>query len=103
MTKIFAIIKITRPVNLVITFISIVIAAIICSYGVFARDKVIFAAVSGALAAAAGNIINDLFDIEIDKINRPDRPLASNILTMVKQFLFLLFFAFIFIVFLLYK
>jgi len=81
MTKLIAVFKITRPVNLIITFISIVIAAVICSYGVFAADKVIFAAASGALAAAAGNIINDLFDIEIDRINRPDRPLPSNKLT----------------------
>jgi len=78
--KLFAAIRITRPVNLIITFISIVIAAVICSDGIYPAGKIFFAAASGALAAAAGNIINDLFDIEIDKINRPDRPLASNIL-----------------------
>ncbi|MFX0168805.1 MAG: geranylgeranylglycerol-phosphate geranylgeranyltransferase [Candidatus Hodarchaeota archaeon] len=27
--------------------------------------------------AAAGNVVNDIFDIEVDKINRPDRPLPS--------------------------
>lgn len=29
------------------------------------------------LIAAAGNIINDYFDIEVDKFNRPERPLPS--------------------------
>jgi geranylgeranylglycerol-phosphate geranylgeranyltransferase len=76
--KLIAVIVITRPVNLIITSFSILIAAVICSAGTFESDKIIFASVSGAIAAAAGNIINDLFDIDIDKINRPFRPLASN-------------------------
>jgi geranylgeranylglycerol-phosphate geranylgeranyltransferase len=92
MTKSIAIIRITRPVNLIITFFSIIIAALICSNGMIAPGRVIFASVSGALTAAAGNIINDLFDIEIDKINRPGRPLASGILTRREAgFLFVFF------------
>lgn len=80
-TKINAIIRITRPVNVIITFISIIIAAVICSAGGLATGKIIITALSGGIAAAAGNIINDYYDIEIDKINRPDRPLVSKILT----------------------
>jgi 4-hydroxybenzoate polyprenyltransferase len=34
-----------------------------------------------ALLVGAGNLHNDLTDLEIDKINRPDRPLASGRLT----------------------
>jgi len=37
----------------------------------------LLAGLSGALVNAGGNIINDYFDIEIDKINRPNRPLPS--------------------------
>jgi geranylgeranylglycerol-phosphate geranylgeranyltransferase len=95
MNKLNAVCKIIRPVNLIITFISIVIAVIICSNGAFAADKIIFASVSGALAAAAGNIINDLFDIDIDKINRPDRPLASNKLTRLQAVSFYILFSFL--------
>ena len=32
--------------------------------------------------AAAGNVINDVFDIEIDKINRPDRPIPSGAVSL---------------------
>ena len=78
--KIIAIIRITRPINVIITFLSIVIAAFICSSGKTEVIKIIYAAVSGALAAAAGNIINDYYDIDVDKINRPDRPLVSKII-----------------------
>jgi geranylgeranylglycerol-phosphate geranylgeranyltransferase len=39
--------------------------------------KILMAAFSGALAASAGNIINDIIDVEIDRINRPERVLPS--------------------------
>jgi geranylgeranylglycerol-phosphate geranylgeranyltransferase len=32
--------------------------------------------------AAAGNIINDIFDIDVDKINKPNRPLPRKALTL---------------------
>ena len=35
------------------------------------------AATSAALTAAAGNVVNDIYDIESDKINHPKRPLAK--------------------------
>ncbi len=77
MTVISAVYKIIRPVNFLITFFSIVVAAIICSYGSFPIITVLSAALSGALAAASGILINDIFDLQIDKINRPGRPLPA--------------------------
>jgi geranylgeranylglycerol-phosphate geranylgeranyltransferase len=78
--KLSAYIKITRPVNCFITFISIIISGIICADYYFSSVAIVLAAFSGALSAASGNIINDYFDVETDKINRPDRPLVSNVL-----------------------
>ena len=40
--------------------------------------KLIFAGISASVAAMAGYVINDLFDIEIDRINRPERALPGN-------------------------
>lgn len=40
------------------------------------RDFALFV-LSVLLIAAGGNIINDYFDLEVDKFNRPDRPLPS--------------------------
>ncbi len=34
-----------------------------------------------ALVTAAGNVINDFFDAEIDAVNRPDRPIPSGAVT----------------------
>ena len=43
---------------------------------------VIVAGMSGGLIAAGGNAINDFFDLKVDKINRPDRPLPRGIVTL---------------------
>lgn len=43
---------------------------------------VILAAVSIALLGAGANIMNDIIDVEIDRVNRPDRPLVSGRFSM---------------------
>ena len=77
---------ITRPVNVVITFVSVVIATIICLPTKIPELYVLLAAFSAAQTAASGNIINDIFDIEIDKINRPLRPLPSGKITVKEAY-----------------
>jgi geranylgeranylglycerol-phosphate geranylgeranyltransferase len=84
--KLTAIVKITRPINLLITFISVIVAAFICQPILFPRIDVILAAFTASFVMASGNIINDIYDIEIDKINRPERPLPSNKITIVQAY-----------------
>ncbi|PKL87447.1 MAG: hypothetical protein CVV23_15235 [Ignavibacteriae bacterium HGW-Ignavibacteriae-2] len=76
-----AIIKIMRPVNFLITFASVIVAALICIQGSFETLNILSAALSASFVTSAGNIINDYFDIEIDRINRPNRVLPSGLLT----------------------
>lgn len=88
-----AIIKISRPINFVLTFLSIVVAGFIASKK-FDLSFVLFsAALAGAFSSAAGNIINDYYDVEIDKINRPDRIIPSNL--MSKESVLKLYFVFL--------
>jgi geranylgeranylglycerol-phosphate geranylgeranyltransferase len=76
MNTITALIKISRPVNVIISFITIVVAAELAG-GLSPIKNVILAATSAALIAIGANVINDFFDIEIDRINKPKRPLAA--------------------------
>ncbi len=92
MNTILAIIKISRPVNTIITFATVFIAAIICKTNQSLDITVFYAGLSAMLVAAAGNIINDIFDYEIDKINRPERPLPSGKITKRNAIIFYLLF-----------
>ncbi len=75
-------IQITRPVNFVITFLSVIVAAAICVEGDYQVYKIILAAFSASFTLSAGNIINDIKDIETDKVSHPKRPLAAGKITV---------------------
>jgi geranylgeranylglycerol-phosphate geranylgeranyltransferase len=75
-------IKLVRPANIFITFFSIAVASLIVGGTDTQWVAIVAASISGALIAAAGMVINDVLDVEIDKINKPDRPLASGAVPM---------------------
>lgn len=77
LNSLFNLIKLTRPLNGVIAFVSICVAVFISSENGTSISIYLLAALSGAITGAAGNVINDICDVEIDKINRPDRVLVS--------------------------
>jgi geranylgeranylglycerol-phosphate geranylgeranyltransferase len=79
--KLTAIIKIIRPLNFLITLASVIVAAVICSPDKFPELNAFLAAIAASLVMASGNVINDVYDIEIDKINKPFRPLPSGNIT----------------------
>ncbi len=79
----YAYIKITRPLNCFFGSFTIIIG-ILNAYtkvGFFQQwENIVIVCVGPIiyiLIAAASNVINDVFDLEIDKINRPDRPIPS--------------------------
>ncbi len=79
--KLFAIIKITRPSNVLITGLTIFAGVLIFGSGDFNLLKLaLIAGIAGALIDAGGNIINDFFDVEIDRINKPERPIPSGLI-----------------------
>jgi len=82
--KSFSIIKayifITRPVNVILTFLVVVVGAFICVISDYSIYIILLAALSAALTAGAGNIINDIYDKEADKINHPERSLAKGLI-----------------------
>jgi len=80
--KLTAIIKITRPSNVFITFLTIFASVLVFSNGDEKLLKFsIIGGIVGALIDAGGNIINDFFDVEIDKINKPKRPIPSGLIS----------------------
>jgi geranylgeranylglycerol-phosphate geranylgeranyltransferase len=68
-------IAITRPINSFVAGLAAIVAYLIDTGTVIPESLLLFFIV--ALITAAGNVINDFFDAEIDAINRPDRPIPS--------------------------
>lgn len=67
-------IEILRPTNALMAVIAVVLMAFINRYYSW---PVILGIIAVFLATGAGNVINDYYDYEIDKINKPERPIPS--------------------------
>ena len=86
--------EIARPINCLMGALSVVIGLLNTRLNV-PLDKLTINIILGVLTyiflAASGNIINDVYDIEIDKINRPKRPIprGSISLKQAKKLFFL--------------
>jgi geranylgeranylglycerol-phosphate geranylgeranyltransferase len=68
-------VTITRPVNSLVAGLAAIVAYLIATGTIIPATLLLFAVV--CLITAAGNVINDYFDVEIDRVNRPDRPIPS--------------------------
>jgi geranylgeranylglycerol-phosphate geranylgeranyltransferase len=77
----------TRPLNVLIGMLSIFIGAFITGT-IQPGIDVLLAAISGGFIAAGANVINDYFDIAIDKINKPYRPIAAGIISSKEGFIY---------------
>ncbi len=82
MNKLKAVFIISRPVNFVISFFAVIIGAVIASAHSLNTINILAGSLASAFACSAGNVINDIFDLEIDKINKPGRVLPANLLSV---------------------
>ncbi|TFH07019.1 MAG: hypothetical protein E4H14_09470 [Candidatus Thorarchaeota archaeon] len=92
-----AFLSIIRPQNCFIGGLT-VIAGIAIAYNIqfpisgpgfsFYLDLFLYGYITYFLVAAGGNIVNDIYDIEIDKINRPHRALPSGRMTVKQAWIF---------------
>ena len=71
--------EITRPINCIFAGLSALAALFIenSSLSAITSQNGLFTFAAVALLCAAGNIINDYFDLESDIINKPKRPIPS--------------------------
>lgn len=79
--RVVAYLAILRITNFIIAFASIYFAILIADVNLAFQPITFLAALSGAIIGSAGMVINDYFDLEIDKINRPERPLPFGIIS----------------------
>ncbi len=68
--------QLLRPVNVFIGALSIGVGAVV-SGSLSPVRGVLLACLSGGIITGAANAVNDYFDVDIDRINKPKRPLPS--------------------------
>ena len=73
--------RLLRPLNLVLSLAAVAVGGVLAvgaeAFAPPALGSLLLAMVSGALVGSASNAYNDAVDVEIDRRNRPDRPVAS--------------------------
>jgi len=79
--RILATIQLVRPLNLVLSLAGVAVGAILAAgWDAFSSQHatlVVIAMISAAAIGAAANAVNDVLDVEIDRVNRPGRPIPS--------------------------
>jgi geranylgeranylglycerol-phosphate geranylgeranyltransferase len=89
--KILACFKIIRPLNVLVTFFVVVVAIFISQKTITGFIILILVPLTAALTAAAGNIINDIYDIDTDKISHPKRPLILKTISKKQSWYYYVF------------
>lgn len=73
--------RLTRPLNVVLflaaTALGGLLAAGASAFEGASLVRMLLAMLSATCVGAGSMVVNDLYDVEIDKVNRPERPLAS--------------------------
>src|SRR5690625_5611376 len=71
--------------NLVMLAIGVALGAFLAggaaTFGLALRGSILLAAIAVVLIGGGANALNDVFDVEADRVNRPGRPLASGMLS----------------------
>jgi geranylgeranylglycerol-phosphate geranylgeranyltransferase len=73
--------RLLRPLNFAMFLAGVALGALLAAgpaaFAGGALGRVLTAMASAALVGGAANAVNDVYDLEIDRVNRPDRPLPS--------------------------
>ena len=91
MKSLLAYLELARPLNGVIAFISAWLGGMFASQGKIENIiniRLLLVSVSALVLLSAGNAINDYCDYNIDRINRPRRPLPSGRIRRVNALIF---------------
>ena len=81
-SKFVALFRLSRPLNCAIAALGAFAGGYVSTHHLaYFLPQIILASAAAALATAGGNAVNDYFDLEIDRINKPRRPLPSGALS----------------------
>ncbi|MBM3291843.1 hypothetical protein FJY84_04110 [Candidatus Bathyarchaeota archaeon] len=82
LSRLLGFFKIIRPINSIMLGLAILVGILISSKNIFSISfsNFFFAFFSGFALTGSAMVINDYFDLDIDLINEPNRPLPSGLI-----------------------
>lgn len=83
--RVHGIVRLVRPLNMLLFWAGVVLGGLLTA-GLDAFEgargaRLLLAALSASLIGGAANSLNDYFDLEIDRVNRPRRPLPAGVVS----------------------
>ena len=85
---IFCYLRLMRIGNCLMGFISILATSYFVSQSFFLNTSVFLGALAALFVMGGGNSLNDYFDYRIDKLNKPERPIPSGLITRQRALIF---------------
>lgn len=80
------IVRLVRPLNFILFFAGVALGGVLAAgseaFGGQYAMKMVLAMISAALIGGGANAINDVYDLDIDRVNRPDRVLPSGAISV---------------------
>jgi geranylgeranylglycerol-phosphate geranylgeranyltransferase len=76
-----ALFELIRPVNCVMIGFAVVVGAFVSKPPSVAAPQLALGFLTGFFICAYSMAVNDVYDLEVDKVNRPDRPIPSGRVT----------------------
>ena len=77
-----AFLSILRPINCAMIGFAVIVGAFVSKPATADAANLLLGFVTGFAICAYSMVINDYYDIEVDRVNQPDRPLPSGAVTM---------------------
>lgn len=81
--RVWGVLRLLRPLNVVFFVIGVMLGGVLSAGSEAVQEanlvRLLVAAGSAACIGGAANSLNDIFDLEIDRVNRPDRPLPAGL------------------------
>ena len=80
--NLIALLSLIRPINSFMIGLAVVVGIAFGSPDMLFSRLTIYGFITGFSISSYSMIINDIYDIEIDKVNQPERPLAKQIISI---------------------
>jgi len=74
--------KLLRPSNFFITAASVFVSCLLAGGTTEHWAAMVIASMAAGLIGSGGMVVNDIFDVEIDRINKPSRPLPNGVVSL---------------------